>query len=60
MGQDCTTVTRLANVLLDRYRQTADMGDLLEAKSTMEAAMELPELDDDFFEATESISISLI
>jgi tetratricopeptide (TPR) repeat protein len=60
MGQDCTTVTRLANVLLDRYRQTADMGDLLEAKSTMEAAMELPELDDDFFEATESISIALI
>jgi tetratricopeptide (TPR) repeat protein len=60
MSQDCTTVTRLANVLLDRYRQTADMGDLLEAKSTMEAAMELPELDDDFFEATESLSTALI
>jgi tetratricopeptide (TPR) repeat protein len=60
MGQDCTTVTRLANVLVDQYCQTANMGDLLEAKSTMEAAMTLPELDEDFFEAAESLSIALI
>jgi tetratricopeptide (TPR) repeat protein len=60
MGQDCTTVTRLANVLLDRYRQTADMGDLLEAKSIMEAALKLPELDDDFFEAADLLSTAFL